>query len=142
MIEKQKSMLDPYSFLAPPSPTFYSPSQNPLDYFFPKASPSWSLPIASAYKKKTEPPKKKPTKLNISSQESVESPTKLENTLKKDTHDFQDSQDPYSQLSTREKPETLKKSNETGMNLKNNLNNLQQKQKSITQRKWKSITEW
>ena len=52
MIEKQKSLLDPYSFLAPPSPTFYSPFQNPPNYFFPKASPSWSLPTASAYKKK------------------------------------------------------------------------------------------
>jgi len=37
MIEKQKTVLDPYSFLTPPSPTFYSPFPNPPDYFFPKA---------------------------------------------------------------------------------------------------------
>ena len=67
--------------LAPHSPTFYSPFQNPQDYFFPKASSSWSLPTASAYKKKSKP-KKEPTKLNISSQESVESPTKLGDTTK------------------------------------------------------------
>ena len=36
MIEKQKAVLDPYSFLTPPS-TFYSQSPNPPDYFFPKA---------------------------------------------------------------------------------------------------------
>ena len=75
MIEKQKYELDPYSCLAPPSPTFYSPFQNP-------------------------------TKLNISSQESTESPIKLGDTLKKVPNDFQDSQDPYSQLSIREKPKT------------------------------------
>ena len=33
MIEKQKAVLDPYSFLTPPS-TFYSQSPNPPDYFF------------------------------------------------------------------------------------------------------------
>ena len=116
MIEKQKSMLDPYSFLAPPSPTFYSPSQNPLDYFFPKASSSWSLPRAPAYKKKSKL-KKEPTKFNISSQESSESLTKLGDTQRKDPHDFQDSQDPYSQLSIREKsevqPKTSKESEKT-----------------------------
>ena len=58
MTEKQKFVLDPYSFLTPPSPTFYSPFPNPPDYFVPKASQSWSLPIASAYKKKPEPPKR------------------------------------------------------------------------------------
>ena len=68
MTEKQKSVLDPYSFLTPHSPTFYSPFPNPPDYLFPKASQSWSLPTASAYKKKPEPPKKESTRLNISSQ--------------------------------------------------------------------------
>ena len=58
MIVKQKYVLDPYSFLTPPSPTFYSPFPNPSDYFFPKASQSWSLPTALAYKKKPEPPKR------------------------------------------------------------------------------------
>ena len=68
MTEKQKFVLDPYSFLTPPSPTFYSPFPNPPDYFFPKASQFWSLPTVLAYKKKLEPPKKESTRLNISSQ--------------------------------------------------------------------------
>ena len=89
MREKQKSVIDPDPFLAPPSPTFYSTFQNPPYYFFPKASSSWSLPTASACKKKPEP-KKEPKKLNISSQESAESPTKS-GTQRKDPHDFQDS---------------------------------------------------
>jgi len=92
MIEKQKVVLDPYSFLTPPSPTFYSSFPSPPDYFLPKASSSWSLPTVSAYKKKPEPPKRESTKLNISSQESAKSPTRLGETLKKDPHDFQDSQ--------------------------------------------------
>jgi len=60
MIEKQKVVLDPYSFLTSPSPspTFYSSFSNPPDHFFPKASLTWSLPTAAAYKKKLEPPKK------------------------------------------------------------------------------------
>ena len=95
MREKQKFVLDPYSFLAPHSPTFHSPFQNPPDYFFPKASSSWSLPTASTYKQKSKP-KKEPIKLNISSQESAQSPTSSGDTQRKDPHDFQDSQDPYS----------------------------------------------
>ncbi|KAH1197279.1 polyprotein [Glycine max] len=88
---------------------------NPPDYFFPKASLSWSLPTTSAYKKKSEPPKREPTKLNISSQESAKSPTKLGDTLKKDPHEFQDSHDPYSQLLIREKLEISEESDETGI---------------------------
>ncbi|KAG5032675.1 hypothetical protein JHK82_016250 [Glycine max] len=114
IIEKQKSVLDPYSFLTPPSPTFYSPFPNPPYYFFSKASQSWSLPTTSAYKKKSEPPKKESTRLNISSQESTESPTRIGETQKNDPHDFQDSQDPYSQFSIQQKLEASEGSDETG----------------------------
>ena len=105
--------MDPYSFLTPPSPTFYSPFPNPPDYFFPKASQSWSLPTASAYKKKPEPPKKESTRLNISSQESTESPTRMGETQKNDPHNFQDSQDPYSQFSIQQKQEASGGTDET-----------------------------
>ena len=94
MREKQKFVLDPYSFLAFLLLSILH-SKTLQIIFFPRASSSWYLPIASAYEKKLEP-KKEPKKLNISSQDSVESPTRSRDTQRKDPHDFQDSQDPYS----------------------------------------------
>ena len=69
------------------------------------------MPTASAYKKKPETPKKESTRLNISS--PAESPTRMGETQKNDPHDFQDSQDPYSQFSIQQKQEASEGSDET-----------------------------